>query len=171
MTPPEATPPRHPLLDDLHWRGLIHQCTDEAVASAAFGAGTSAYIGFDPTAASLHVGSLQQIMLLRRLQLAGQRPIALVGGGTGMIGDPSGKSAERTLQTLDTIAANAEWIRAQLGQFLDFEGDTAAKLVNNLDWLGGLGLIEFLRDVGKHFSVNAMMQRDSVSTRLESREQ
>ncbi len=171
MSAAAEAPARHPLLDDLHWRGLIHQCTDEAVASAAFAAGTAAYIGFDPTASSLHVGSLQQIMLLRRLQLAGQRPIALVGGGTGMIGDPSGKSAERSLQTLDTIAANAEGIRTQLARFLDFDGASAATLVNNLDWLGGLGLIEFLRDVGKHFSVNAMMQRDSVRTRLESREQ
>ena len=171
MSQGDTAAPRHPLLDDLHWRGLVHQCTDEAVASAAFHAGSAAYIGFDPTASSLHVGSLQQIMLLRRLQLAGQRPIALVGGGTGMIGDPSGKSAERTLQTLDTIAANAEGIRGQLARFLDFDGHAAARLVNNLDWLGGLGMIEFLRDVGKHFSVNAMMQRDSVRSRLESREQ
>ena len=159
------------LYDDLVARGLVHQCTDEATARAALTAGTSAYIGFDPTADSLHVGSLQQIVLLRRLQLAGSRPIALVGGGTGLIGDPSGKSAERTLLDGEAVARNAAGIRDQLARFLDFDGPAAATLQNNVDWLGGLGLLEFLRDVGKHFSVNAMVQRDSVRTRLESREQ
>lgn len=159
------------LYDDLLARGLVHQCTDEATARAAFTRGSSAYIGFDPTADSLHVGSLQQIVLLRRLQLAGSRPIALVGGGTGLIGDPSGKSAERTLLDAEAVARNAAGIRAQLGRFLDFDGPAAAQMLNNLDWLGDLGLLTFLREVGKHFSVNAMVQRDSVRTRLESREQ
>lgn len=159
------------LYDDLLARGLLHQCTDEAVARAAFTRGSSAYIGFDPTADSLHVGSLQQIVLLRRLQLAGSRPIALVGGGTGLIGDPSGKSAERTLLGPEDVARNADGIRNQLARFLDFDGENAATMHNNLEWLGDLGLLAFLRDVGKHFSVNAMVQRDSVRTRLESREQ
>ncbi len=158
------------LLDDLRWRGLVHQCTDEAIAGRAFAEGSSAYIGFDPTAPSLHIGSLQQILLLRRLQDAGQRPIALIGGGTGMIGDPSGKSAERTLQGLDTIAGHADGIRTQLERFLAFEGPHAARLCNNFDWLSDMSLIAFLRDIGKHFSVNAMVQRDSVRARLQERE-
>ncbi len=159
------------LLDELRWRGLVHQVTDEEVARAAFASKTSAYIGFDPTGTSLHVGSLLQIMTLMRLQRAGHTAIALVGGGTGLIGDPSGKSAERTLLTDADVRGNADAIRAQLERFLDFDGDNPARMVNNLDWLGGLGLLPFLRDVGKHFSVNAMVQRDSVRTRLEGRNQ
>ena len=159
------------LLDELMWRGLVHQTTDDALARAAFDGTTSAYIGFDPTGTSLHVGSLLQILTLVRLQRAGHRAIALVGGGTGLIGDPSGKSAERTLLTADIVRSNGEAIRVQLARFLDFEGSNPAKLVNNVDWLSGVGLLEFLRDVGKHFSVNAMVQRDSVRTRLEGRNQ
>ena len=158
-------------LDELTWRGLRHQVTDEAVARQAFSGQTSAYIGFDPSGSSLHVGSLLPILNLRRLQLAGHKPIALVGGGTGMIGDPSGKSQERNLLTEADLRANAEGIRQQLTGFLDFEGPCAATVVDNLDWLGGAGLLTFLRDVGKHFSVNAMVQRDSVRNRLERSEQ
>lgn len=159
------------LLDELTWRGLVHQVTDDAIARKALGSRTSAYIGFDPTGTSLHVGSLLQILTLVRMQRAGHEAIALVGGGTGLIGDPSGKSAERTLLTTDMVRANAEAIRTQLARFLDFEGDNPAKLVNNVDWLDSVGLLEFLRDIGKHFSVNAMVQRDSVRTRLEGRNQ
>lgn len=160
------TNPAAPLAE-LAWRELLNQHTDHLPAALAAGQ-ISAYVGFDPTASSLHVGNLIPIMGLVHLQRAGHRPIALVGGGTGMIGDPSGRSSERNLQDLDTIAANAEAIRLQLAKFLDFEGPNAAKLVNNLDWLGGLGLIEFLRDTGKHFSVNYMMAKDSVKSRLEN---
>ena len=158
-------------LDELAWRGLRHQVTDEAVARQAFAGQTSAYIGFDPTGSSLHVGSLLPILNLRRLQLAGHNPIALVGGGTGMVGDPSGKSQERNLLTAGELRANAAGIRQQLTAFLDFEGPSAAAVVDNLDWLGGAELLTFLRDVGKHFSVNAMIQRDSVRNRLDRNEQ
>lgn len=158
-------------LDELTWRGLRHQVTDESVAREAFEGRTSAYIGFDPTGSSLHVGSLLPILNLRRLQLAGHRPIALVGGGTGMVGDPSGKSQERNLLSEADLRANADGIRAQLARFLDFDGPSAAAVVDNLDWLGGAGLLAFLRDVGKHFSVNAMVQRDSVRNRLDRNEQ
>ncbi|HAN31206.1 MAG TPA: tyrosine--tRNA ligase [Myxococcales bacterium] len=159
------------LYDELKWRGLIHQVTDEPVAREALAGRTAAYIGFDPTSTSLHVGSLLQIMNLVRLQRAGHRAVALVGGGTGLIGDPSGKSAERTLLTDDRVRANAEALHGVLSRFLDFDGDNPAVMVNNLDWLGDLGLLPFLRDVGKHFSVNAMVQRDSVRTRLDERNQ
>ena len=154
-------------LTELAWRELLNQHTEGL--PAAFAAGqVTAYVGFDPTASSLHVGNLIPIMGLVHLQRAGHRPIALVGGGTGMIGDPSGRSSERNLQDLDTIRENAEAIRAQLAKFLDFEGPSAAKLVNNADWLGSLSLIDFLRDTGKHFSVNYMMAKDSVKSRLEN---
>ncbi|MEQ1693439.1 MAG: tyrosine--tRNA ligase, partial [Gemmatimonas sp.] len=125
------------------------------------------YCGFDPTASSLHVGNLIPVMGLMHLQRAGHRPIALVGGGTGMIGDPSGRSSERTLQTLETIAENAEAIRLQLARFLDFEGPRGARLMNNAEWLTSLSLLDFLRDTGKHFSVNYMLAKDSVKSRLD----
>jgi tyrosyl-tRNA synthetase len=161
--------------DDLTWRGLVHQVTDVALAARLDAEPITAYIGFDPTADSLHVGSLQQMCTLRRLQQAGHRPIALVGGGTGMIGDPSFKSDERVLLTPDVLAANREGIRAQLARFLDFSdrgsSDHGALLVDNVEWLGDVGLLEFLRDVGKHFSVNDMIRKDSVRARLEGREQ
>ncbi|WP_396223214.1 tyrosine--tRNA ligase [Gemmatimonas sp.] len=161
-----TTTPSAPL-EELAWRELLHQHTDGL--PAAFAAGqVTAYVGFDPTASSLHVGNLVPIMGLVHLQRAGHRPMALVGGGTGMIGDPSGRSSERNLQDLDTIRANAEAIRLQLAKFLDFEGPSAARLVNNADWLCSLSLIEFLRDTGKHFSVNYMMAKDSVKSRLEN---
>ena len=154
-------------IPELAWRKLLFQHTEGL--PAAFAAGQVAgYCGFDPTASSLHVGNLVPVMGLVHLQRAGHRPIALVGGGTGMIGDPSGRSSERTLQTLETIAENAEAIRLQLAKFLDFEGPNAAKLVNNADWLTKLSLLDFLRDTGKHFSINYMLAKDSVKSRLET---
>jgi tyrosyl-tRNA synthetase len=128
-------------------------------------------VGFDPTAASLHLGSLVPVMGLAHAQRHGHRPIALVGGGTGLIGDPSGKSAERTLLTADKAAENAEGIRKQLSRFFDLSAPEAGLMLNNADWLTSLSLIHFLRDVGKHFSVNEMIKRDSVRTRLEERDQ
>ncbi|MFN9204176.1 MAG: tyrosine--tRNA ligase [Gemmatimonas sp.] len=157
----------HPApISELAWRELLFQHTEGLPAAFAAGMVTG-YCGFDPTASSLHVGNLIPVMGLVHLQRAGHRPIALVGGGTGMIGDPSGRSSERTLQDLDTIRANAEAIRGQLARFLDFEGPTGAKLVNNADWLADLSLLDFLRDTGKHFSVNYMLAKDSVKSRLE----
>ena len=152
-------------LFELAWRELLFQHTDGLAAALQRGT-VSGYCGFDPTAPSLHVGNLVPVMGLVHLQRAGHRPIALVGGGTGMIGDPSGRSTERTLQTLETIAANADGIRRQLAQFLDFDGPRGAKLVNNSEWLTSLSLLEFLRDTGKHFSVNYMLAKDSVKSRL-----
>lgn len=154
------------LLDELAWRGLLQQHTDGLPAALQAGPVT-AYCGFDPTASSLHVGNLVPVMGLVHLQRAGHRPIALVGGGTGMIGDPSGRSSERTLQDLDTIRANAEALRGQLSRFLDFDGARGAQLMNNADWLASLSLLDFLRDTGKHFSVNYMLAKDSVKSRLE----
>lgn len=164
-------------LEELRWRGLLHQVTDEVTAKAALAQpGCGVYIGFDPTADSLHVGSLLQITLLMRVALAGHRPIALVGGGTGMIGDPSGKTAERKLQTDDEVRANALAIRSQIQSVWQHMAETIdfarnPEFVDNAEWLNHLSVIAFLRDVGKHFSVNAMVQRDSVKSRLEAREQ
>jgi tyrosyl-tRNA synthetase len=158
------------LIDELTWRGLLQDAT-EGVAEALDRERLTAYIGFDPTAASLHVGSLLTVMCLARLQRFGHTPIALVGGATGMIGDPSGKSQERVLQSVEQIADNVVGIRAQLERFLDFgAGPNAARLVNNADWLGPVDLLTFLRDVGKHFTVNFMLQKESVSRRLDSEE-
>lgn len=156
---------------DLEARGLRHQTTSPELAGLLRGEPLSAYVGFDPTADSLHVGSLLPVLALMRLQRGGHHPIALVGGGTGMIGDPSGKSSERSMLTREQIEANVEGIRAQLERLLDFSGPFAARLVNNLDWLGKLEVIGFLRDIGKHFSVNSMIQRDSVQLRLSGRDQ
>lgn len=153
-------------LAELAWRELLFQHTEGL--GAAFQAGrVSGYCGFDPTASSLHVGNLIPVMGLVHLQRAGHRPIALVGGGTGMIGDPSGRSSERNLQDLDTIRRNAEAIRDQLAKFLDFDGPNGAQLLNNADWLAPLSLLDFLRDTGKHFSINYMLAKDSVKSRLE----
>jgi tyrosyl-tRNA synthetase len=161
-----------PLFEDLRWRGLVHQVTDpDALPALVDGGGLVLYIGFDPTADSLHVGHLQQLVLLKRFQEAGHRPIALVGGGTGMIGDPSGKSEERNLLGADQLQANREAIAAQIGRLLDTGGPSGALLADNADWLGSARLLDFLRDVGKHFSVNAMIRKDSVRARLEGREQ
>ncbi|MFI5227222.1 MAG: tyrosine--tRNA ligase [Candidatus Limnocylindrales bacterium] len=155
------------LLDELRWRGLFHAATPGLDERLATGRPISAYIGFDPSGPSLHVGHLVPVFGLLNLQRHGGRPIALVGGATGMIGDPSGTSAERNLLDRDTIAANAAGIRAQLERFLDFSpGPTAALMVNNLDWLGEVSMLDFLRDVGKHFTVPYMLAKESVSERL-----
>ena len=154
-------------LDELAWRGLLFQHTDGAVAAFARGTVTG-YIGFDPTASSLHAGNLVQIMALVHLQRAGHRPVALVGGGTGMIGDPSGKSSERQLLTPDLVDENIAGISTQLARVLDFDGPRGALMRNNADWLRPLDLIGFLRDVGKHFTVNYMLQKDSVDSRIGS---
>jgi tyrosyl-tRNA synthetase len=156
------------LLTELAWRGLVYDATD-GVSNALASEQVTAYIGFDPTASSLHVGSLLQVMLLARLQRFGHAPIAIVGGGTGMIGDPSGKSQERVLLSADQIAANLDAIRRQLTRFLDFDrGGNAARIVNNAEWLATIDLLSFLREAGKHFTVNYMLQKESVSRRLES---
>lgn len=166
--PPSPTPDvSDPLLDDLAWRGLRYQTTEGLAAHLAAGP-ARVYCGFDPTAPSLHVGNLLPIMQLVRLQQHGHRPVALVGGGTGMIGDPSGKSAERQLSAAETVAANAAGVRRQLEQFLEFDGPAAAAVVDNAEWLAGLDVIGFLRDVGKHFSVNVMLAKESVRSRMET---
>ena len=157
------------LLEDLRWRGLIAQSTDEAALAQTLAKPTTLYIGFDPTAPSMHVGNLVVLLVLRRFQLAGHRPIALVGGATGLVGDPSGKNEERVLNTQETVASWVERIKTQLSQYLDFEAPkNAAIMANNLDWTSPLSAIEFLRDIGKHFSVNQMLAKDSVATRLEA---
>lgn len=156
-------------LTDLTARGLIHQQTSPALADALRGGAMTGYIGFDPTASSLHVGSLLQLVMLRRFQLAGHQPIALVGGGTGMIGDPSGKEDERTLLSREKLDENLAGIRAQIERLLDC-GPRGAKLVNNADWLCEVRLLDFLRDIGKHFAVNEMVKRDSVRMRIDTRE-
>jgi tyrosyl-tRNA synthetase len=155
------------LIGELAWRGLVYQQTDGLAAALAAGPVT-AYCGFDPTASSLHVGNLVPVMGLVHLQRAGHRPIALVGGGTGMIGDPSGKTAERHLHTVDVVEGNAVAIHGQLERFLDFTGPRAAVMRNNAVWLMPLKAVEFLRDVGKHFTVNYMMQKESVKARLDA---
>jgi tyrosyl-tRNA synthetase len=154
----------------LQWRGLIHQVTDEHHLSQWLKAGPrTLYAGFDPTADSLHVGSLMPLLYLRRFQRAGHRPIAVVGGATGMIGDPSGKSQERNLLSLDQLQRNLEGIREQMRSLLDFDaGPHSAILVNNFDWMQPFSYLDFLRDVGKNFPVNVMLAKDSVRARLES---
>jgi tyrosyl-tRNA synthetase len=157
------------LAGDLRFRGLIHQMTDAALEERLDGDPVTAYSGFDPTADSLHVGHLLQVCNLRRLQLAGHRPIAVAGGGTGFVGDPGGKSEERPLLSEEALRSNVEGIQNQLERFLDFEGGPArppALLVNNADWLEPLTLFGFLREVGKHFTVNQMVAKDSVKSRL-----
>ncbi len=160
-------------LHDLEWRGLLHQSTSDLLGAHLDGGVRSAYVGYDPTADSLTIGNLVSIIMLARWQRAGHRPVALMGGGTGLIGDPSGKSAERPLLTAEQVAANVDSIRPIFERILDFSGATsnAAEMVDNIDWLGRIGYIELLRDIGKHFSVNVMMQKESVSARLNEREQ
>jgi tyrosyl-tRNA synthetase len=158
------------IINELSWRGLIHQTTEPAPQMAAWLNETprTLYAGFDPTADSLHVGHLMALLLLRRFQKAGHKPIALVGGATGMIGDPSGKSEERNLLSAETLQKNIAAILPQMKQFLDFDcGNNAALLVNNIDWIGPFSYLEFLRDVGKHFPVNVMLAKDSVKGRLD----
>jgi tyrosyl-tRNA synthetase len=158
---------RPDFLNELAWRGMLHQYTEGAAAALAAGPLT-AYCGFDPTGSSLHVGHLLPVMGLMQLQRAGHRPVALVGGGTGLIGDPSGKTAERQLATREVVQENVRGLRAQLGRFLDFSGSSGAQMVDNAEWLGGLGALDFLRDVGKHFSVNVMLAKESVRARMET---
>ena len=155
------------IIDELTWRGLAYQTTDENLAGWLMEKPRVLYAGFDPTADSLHVGSLMPLLMLRRFQTAGHSPIAVAGGATGMIGDPSGKSAERNLQTQAQLDANLAGIEKQMRQFLDFDGSNKAMLVNNVDWVGRFSYIDFLRDVGKHFPVNVMMSKDSVKSRLD----
>lgn len=158
----------NPLIEELQWRGMIHDImpgTEDQLSKEM----TAGYIGFDPTADSLHIGNLVPVMLLVHLQRAGHKPVALVGGATGMVGDPSGKSVERQLLAEDVLNHNLAGQKAQLEKFLDFDcGDNSAEIVNNYDWFKGMGFLEFIRDVGKHITVNYMMSKDSVKNRLES---
>lgn len=157
------------LIDDLRWRGLVAQSTDEKALAESLKSPITIYVGFDPTAPSLHVGNLVVLLVLRRFQLAGHNPLALVGGATGLVGDPSGKNEERTLNSSDIVAEWVERIRKQVSAFLDFDNaKNPARVVNNLDWTQSMSAIEFLRDIGKHFSVNQMLARDSVASRLEA---
>jgi len=157
------------LLDDLRARGLVHDHTDEAALRRLLESGpVTVYCGIDPSADSLHVGHLVGVLVLRRFQDAGHRPLALVGGATGMVGDPSGRSDERNLLDAATLAANVTGIKAQLESLFDFSGDSAARLVNNYDWTRDVTLLDFLRDVGKHVTVNQMVAKDSVRSRMDS---
>jgi tyrosyl-tRNA synthetase len=156
------------LLDDLVWRGLIAHSTEPGALRESRSAGSVRfYVGFDPTAPSLHMGNLLQLATARRLQEAGHTPYLLVGGATGMIGDPK-DSGERSLNSLDTVKEWSELVRRQVAPFVGFEGPNAATIVNNYDWTASLSTIDFLREIGKHFPVNRMLQRDVVSRRLES---
>ena len=161
MTGPSA------VLDELGWRGLVHQHT-EGLPAALAKQSVSAYCGFDPSASSMHVGNLIPVMGLMHLQRGGHRPFVVVGGGTGLIGDPSGKTAERQLYATETVEENARALRTQLEHFLDFTGSHAAQMRNNADWLIPLGAVDFMRDVGKHFTVNYMLAKESVQARIES---
>jgi len=157
------------IVEELGWRGLVHQTTeDEKLAAWLMDHSRTVYAGFDPTSDSLHVGNLMPLLLLRRYQRAGHRPIALAGGATGMIGDPSGKNAERNLLSVDRLQQNLQSISVQLENILDFDcGATSALLVNNFDWMKELSYLDFLRDIGKNFSVNMMLAKDSIKGRLE----
>ena len=157
------------VFEDLTWRGLIAQSTDPGALRAVLEDGSiTLYCGFDPTAPSLEFGNLVQLATMRRLQLAGHRPVAVVGGATGLIGDPSGKSAERMLNPVEVVGQWVERIRTQVERILSFEGENAARIVDNLEWTGDLSAIDFLRDIGKHFSVSRMLAKESVSARLEA---
>jgi len=156
--------------EELIWRGLVHVSTNEAeLKKLLAGPPIVYYCGFDPTAPSLHLGNLVQLLVMRRLQLAGHRPLGLVGGSTGLIGDPK-PTSERTLNSAETVAEWVGYLQGQVSRFLSFEGDNAARLVNNLDWTSGLSAIDFLRDVGKYFRVGTMLKKDAVSARLNSSE-
>lgn len=156
------------LLQDLQARGLIMQMSAEAELREHLASGSrTLYCGFDPTAESLHIGSLVPLLALRRFQLAGHKPVALVGGATGLIGDPSFKAQERKLNGPEVVQGWVERLKAQVSRFIEFEGPNAAEVVNNLDWIGGMDVLSFLRDIGKHFSVNAMINKESVRARLE----
>ncbi len=167
-TPPAADPSFDNVWDELVWRGLVHVSTDqEALRELLGGDPITYYCGFDPTAASLHLGHLVQLLTLRRLQLAGHKPLGLVGGSTGLIGDPR-PTAERTLNTRETVAEWVDRLRSQIERYLSFEGDNAARMVNNLDWTAPLSAIDFLREIGKYFRVGTMLKKDAVSARLNS---
>ncbi len=154
--------------EELHWRGLVHVSTDEAALKALLaGDPITYYCGFDPTAPSLHLGNLVQLLTMRRLQLAGHKPLGLVGGSTGLIGDPR-PTAERTLNTKETVVEWVGRLQGQVGRFLSAEGENAVRLVNNLDWTGGLSAIDFLREIGKHYRVGTMLKKDAVASRLNS---
>ncbi|MGI9295331.1 MAG: tyrosine--tRNA ligase [Pseudomonadales bacterium] len=157
------------LLGELEWRGLLYQASSPVdLAQHLAGEARTVYCGFDPTAESLHIGNLVPLLALRRCQVMGHRPIVLVGGATGLIGDPSFKAAERQLNTIETVKQWADSLQQQVSRFVDFDcGDSSALLVNNLDWTAGQDVLDFLRDVGKHFSVNAMIQKESVRQRIE----
>ena len=156
-------------IDELRWRGMIHDMSPGVEELFEKGKMVTAYVGIDPTADSLHIGHLVGIMMLKHLQMAGHKPIALVGGATGMIGDPSGKSEERNLLDINTLKENQESIKLQLKKFLEFDkGDNAAEMVNNFDWMNSFGFLDFVREIGKHITVNYMMAKDSVQKRLDS---
>jgi len=156
--------------EEIRWRGLVHVSTNEDELKALLAGGPiTYYCGFDPTAPSLHLGNLVQLLLMRRLQLAGHRPLGLVGGSTGLIGDPK-PTAERTLNPAETVVEWVGYLQGQVSRFLSFDGDNAAKLVNNLDWTAPMSAIDFLRDIGKHYRVGTMLKKDAVSTRLNSDE-
>ena len=162
------TSPVTDVLEELKWRGLLAESTDEDALAAHLAAGpVTFYVGFDPTAPSLHFGNLVQLMVARVLHRAGHRPLLLVGGSTGLIGDPK-ETAERTLNTKEAVAGWVESIRRQVTKFLDLAGDNPARIVNNLDWTGPMAVLDFLRDIGKHFPINRMLARDVVRQRLES---
>ncbi len=155
------------IIDELKWRGLIAQSTDEAALRARLAEGPiTVYAGFDPTAESLHAGNLVPLLALRRFQRAGHRAIALAGGATGLVGDPSGRASERTLNTPERVRELVDRIRPQLEKFVDFDGANPAVLANNLDWTAPVSALEFLRDVGKHFTVNQMLAKEAVAARL-----
>ena len=158
---------RENLIEEFSWRGLIAQVSNEERLVGHLGQPRSVYCGFDPTADSLHIGSLVPLLALKRFQLAGHRPVLLLGGATGLVGDPSGRDDERSLNQSETVGQWVESLRAQVNRFLDFDGPEGAIVCNNLDWTQELDVISFLRDIGKHFSVNAMVQRESVKARLE----
>ena len=158
---------RENLIEEFSWRGLIAQVSNEERLVGHLGQPRSVYCGFDPTADSLHIGSLVPLLALKRFQLAGHRPVLLLGGATGLVGDPSGRDDERSLNQSETVGQWVESLRAQVSRFLDFDGPAGAIVCNNLDWTQELDVISFLRDIGKHFSVNAMVQRESVKARLE----
>lgn len=157
------------LLQDLKYRGLIHDATDlEGLDELMSNEQVTVYVGFDPTADSLHIGHLLPIIMLKRFQQAGHKPIALIGGATGMIGDPSGRTTERQLQSVETIQENVKAIKNQLTKYLDFDGDNAAIIVNNYDWTHNLSVLDFLRDYGKHFGINYMLAKETIASRLET---
>lgn len=165
---PANDPSFETVWDEIVWRGLVHVSTDEAaLRDLLAGASITYYCGFDPTAPSLHLGNLVQLLLMRRLQLAGHRPLGLVGGSTGLIGDPK-PTAERTLNDSAVVAEWVGYLQGQVARFLDFDGENAARLVNNLDWTAPISAITFLRDIGKHYRVGTMLKKDAVSARLNS---